>query len=271
MGNKQSSTLTETNKVFTENLTNIISKNISDSSASCVNNQVNSIKFGPTSVIKNCPITMKNEAVITCNLTSFFNSNTTQQLSDMISQAVDNTASSSNKSVQDFLATSVSDQSNSTSIVNDIKSTISKNITNENISSCSAQMASVQNNILEIDGSYECPCTPSSNGYLCPNGISQGNSINASMLAQCLSKNVSDILTENKETADLINKAKNENSSEQSGLGNVIKAFISAYLYIIIAVIIGIVVIGFFMFKIMLSPAGQESIKTLSGKVASKI
>jgi hypothetical protein len=257
MGNKQSTTLTNINDIFTENLTNIMTKNVSNSSVNCSTNQANTISIGEDAIITNCPLTMTNQALVTCDLGASFNVSDTSQLTNLINQAIDETATSTNTSVQDFLSSAVSSQETTQNVTNKFKTTISNNITKEDISNCMANSVSIQNNSLNFGKGVKFTCSTGQE-------ISTGNNLSVAVSAQCLSNVVSNILSANTETNSILSTSTSTQSSEQKGLGGVLQSLISTYGYIVIViiVIVGLVLIsgGYFLLKVLLSPAGQQSI-----------
>lgn len=262
MGSSHSSTtINETVDEVTKNTTNIMNKMTNNSSQVCNTNQQLEVTTGVGSVINCSNVTLGNVLASKCDMSAVFTQTGSTSILNTLNNAVDQASKSSNKAVQGFLSTTVSDQNQNINMATHIKNVLSKNLTTNMQNTCIQNSNGDQNNKLVLNGTINCP-----NG----GSLSAGNNAQVSALASCVTNQAIDILSKDDIINSAVQKLEASNSSKQTGpiqeLGKAISDAIGQMGKIgaIIAIVAIVVVIGAVIF--LLSPSGQA----ISEKVADK-
>jgi hypothetical protein len=186
-----------------------------------------------------------------------FSVENTNQLSTMMQNSVDNTAKSDQKSVQDFMAASVSVQSDYKDMATYIKNKIALNFNSNTMQSCVAN-SDVDQSMTLRNVKHDCSLNPNK-------PQSYGQNAQLSQFADCLTTSVVDILKNDKVVNDVIQKAESSQSSEQKGMSALLKALIGPLL--IIAVVL---IVLFVVFKQINKDSGGQLATGLVAKIPSK-
>jgi hypothetical protein len=246
MGSSQSSLVTDTFTSINQNVSNIMLKMKSDNSSLCSASQNKTVNIGN---IIGCNTNINQTLNVNCNalISTKFSSNT--EIIKVMTQAIDRSVTSGQKSVQDFLATSFSSQKGSTNVATYLKQLVQTNFTQDMASSCMSTALLNQGSAFNL-GTIDC---------------TKGGSLNVSQDAQliqlvnCVTDFLSSIATNDAVIQQASSSSSTTQSSEQQGLGSIMK-------YAMIATAI-VVVIGLIAFVyIAMSPAGQDAIKNASKK-----
>ncbi len=253
-------TIKQTSNTINENIFKSISEAMQNSTLNCYTNQNISLDLQYDEII-NCPIVVNQTASTNCEMTSIFNSESSQSFRDSINNAISNTASSSSESTQGFLSTPVPVENTNMDISQYVQNKVSRELTDEAIQTCIGDANLTQEGTFIFKGK-KLTCT---NG----GGINLGQDAQAKMLTSCLSSKVSSILTDdsviNQVIADIKATSKKTSTGPlqeiATGINNALKTVFGSATMIIIAIVIALVVIGFFVYKFLLSPAGQDIAK----------
>jgi hypothetical protein len=259
MGSAQSSTVTSTITSINENLTNIIQKTANTSSNTCKTNQQVKLIIGETGALVGCGISIGQVASTDCKLDNTFNIQSSSDLTTAITQAIDNSASNSQKSVQDFLATSLSVQQSNTSLSTYLKNVIQTNFTSETINKCFSEASINQNQELTINGRIECTSDE--------DNINLSQNAQLYILTECIMSSVIDIIKNDTVAVDAINKAVSEQSSEQKGLSDFISSLMSGWALIIFGVL-AVLVVGGILVYFLFFGGGDDKNKDKDGNGA---
>lgn len=252
--------------VINSNITNSLVSAKNSSNVECTINQ-NIKVLCRGCVYDGCNINAINNATSNCNNSSIFTSTSTNDMKSMIKQAIDNSATTNQSSVQGFLSTTVSDQNNNISISTHIKNLVEKNFTNEMFNLCKTKATVNQNNEIDDSGTI----------YICRHGETLNYENNGQMmvLSNCISKQLTTMLVNDSLVNDAINNAKAGQSSENKGLDDFVNGLLAGitgpmkYALIVGAIIVVVAIIGGLIF--LLSPAGQDVSKKVGAAAADKI
>jgi hypothetical protein len=245
MGSSQSSYQRSLIDVLNENITNVVIKTGATSTSYCKSNQ--NIKIGE--IDTNCTLNIAQSSQTVCDLRQVFSADNTAKMTSLINTALDNTATSKQKSVQDFMATSVSSQKNVSDISSYVKNIVKNNFTNETLSSCIAESTVDQNFYIE---KIKTRCDNDNN-----KGINIDQNILLKQFADCTTKSVVDILKNDKIVTDIVNKAENDQSSDQKGATSLLSALVMPLIIIVVGLVVLAVV--FKMLKGTISDAKSLS------------
>lgn len=261
----QSVTVSSVMNVINSNITSTIISMKNTSSTSCDINQNISVTCKRCKY-RNCNMSSINKATSNCNSSSIFTNNNTANMLTSINQAIDNSTNTNQKSVQDFLSTSVSDQNTNISMATHIKNIVAKNFTSDMLNICQTKSKINQNNVLEMeDMDVDCG----------GGNIDWGNDAQLMVMSSCISKQLTSIISNDDLVQKAINSTTAGQSSEQKGLGDLITGFLDSlsgpmkYALITVAIVIVVAIIGVVIF--LTSSGGQEMTKTLSAAAADKI
>lgn len=219
-----SSDIKSVSDIYSENLFNLLSKSISSSSADCKTAQTNNITIGGNA---NCSINVEQDAIVICSLSSSVLDSSNIDLVSMMETAVEQTAESEQKSVQDMLSLSVSNTLSKQELLSKVKNSIKKNITNETISSCLGIVSMDQENNITINGD-------------CNKDINVTQNLQLELIAQCLTEKISEIVSEDVITTEQTQSGKSTMETIQKGLSSLVSSF---GMVIALAIIAGVLIL----------------------------
>lgn len=251
-----STTLNQTLNDISENLTTIVTNTMSNSAANCLTNQNIGINLKGSSFNGLCDLSVMQTANVNCNVSSIFNSSSTTDLTTLMNTAIDQSAKSSNKTVQDFMATGSSSTDSTVNVSMYLKQIVSKNIQTNKTQTCIAQAQVNQNQQIDMSG-VVFNCTAGST-------FNFGQNAQVAVLVSCLMNDLTSVATSDTNLQTLSQAADQAASTSQSGVGDIIRSFFNSTMMIVIACIIAAVIIGFFVLKVLLSPSGQLAITNAS-------
>lgn len=245
-----------------QNLTALMVSTQNSNSAQCISNQNISLNIGRYADI--CGgLDLSQQANVNCNLSSIFTTNSQNDLSTIAMQAIDQSANSSNKVVQDFLSTSVSDSSNNISMKNHIKNIVSKSITNDTKNTCIAQASVNQNQTIVIDGKVACRADGK------PQNFAQNAQV--SVLSSCITNSIAGTISNDSVVQKSTQSGSASNDTQQKGFGDLIKGIfdgLNTGFMIIAFVVVACVIAAAY---ILLSPAGQASLNKATDAAMKKL
>lgn len=271
MGSSQSSDVSVSLEVLSQNMISLISDTENSSSSNCSTEQ--DITFINSGTI-NCAITLDQTAQLNCNLTSTFSTTNSTNLSTLVQNAVTATLASTNASVQAFLETAYSSQSNKQVVSNMITEVCNTNITDTTLNSCVANAQVTQTLQIINTGTINC----GSNSTL-----DFGQNAQIYVLANCLTNAVQAVISTNVATVNAATAASTSNTSTQTGLYEGLLAAIDGITKIVPNIVDGIAAIGtttllalaavaiaivFGLYKVLVSPAGQKAVTGLASNAA---
>lgn len=230
MGNSQSSYQRSLIDVLNENITNVVIKTGSSSSSYCKSNQT--LDIGE--IDSECGVNINQNSQTVCDLRQVFSANNTAKMTSLINNALDNTATSKQKSVQDFLAMSVSVQNSKSDMASYVKNIVRNNFSNETLSQCIAESTVDQNMYIK---KIKTNCNKSNAG------VNIGQNVLLKQFADCTTNAVVDILKDDKIVNDIINKVENDQSSEQKGLTSLLSALVMPLIIGVIGLIVVAVIV----------------------------
>jgi hypothetical protein len=261
MGSSQSSTTTvsELASVISQNVTNIMMQTQNNSSSLCNSNQSQPIMI---TNLTNCNITASQSADVTCNMSAVFSTQNNADLSTIINDAITQAGNSSSQAVMDTLSAPMSNQSTNTKV--DVKSyiqnLISTNLSTQTKNACISQAAITHGQPFIVQN-----CVGST--------VNLSQYAQLSNVASCIGNSINSILTSDEMLNQTVNNAQSTSSTSMQGLGTVLDNAISALqslglsaigatALVFIGIIFLVAVVGYFLYKILLSPAGQQAITT---------
>ena len=160
MGSSQSNTMKDITSVLQEQITNILNQNTSTSTVNCNVLQYNSFSTGcpsppyspgtSTNIYGN--VTLSNKATQQCNLDAITNQSAKSISADQMANALNKAMAQAQSSIQGFLSTSSSAQSNKIYSSTDVTQRIVSNLSNENVAVCAEQSTLSQGNTVNICG-----------------------------------------------------------------------------------------------------------------------
>jgi len=225
MGNSQSSYQRSLIDVLNENITNIVIKTGSSATSYCKADQ--KIKIG--TIVSDCGINIAQTSQTVCDLKQVFSAENTAKMTSLINNALDTSLASKQKSVQDFLSTSLSFQQSESDMSTHLKNIVAANFTNETLSQCIAESTVDQD--MYID-KLVSTCKESKDG------VNIGQNILLKQFADCTTKSVVDVLKDDKLVSNIVNKAESDQSSEQKGLSELLKAMIMPLIIIVVGLVV---------------------------------
>lgn len=220
---------------FSEKISEIINKNIQNTTGSVDIFQNMKITFGTEAELKNCNIAISQNVEVTQKLHSFLQTTQEAQIKNMLDQAIQNSLDTKqNQNSPAFTLVPYSQQSaENYQIMSQKLISITKNIIqNTNFSECIAKLDSLQNLVFEFNGKLDC--SPSGLIEITQNLIVEN-------IVNCSTSSIVKNLFENKEMTDIVNKAESD-QKQTITLSGLIKLLI---------VILAIIIIGFVIYKIV--------------------
>jgi len=261
MGSSQSTetSITQTIDAITQNISNIMLSIKQSSSQNCQVIQNQKVVIGSS---YGCDITINQTANTRCDLQSMFAPNTSNSLQSIAKQAVDQAAQNSTKAVQDTLsAMSSQDTSTQVSVKVRIKNLIENNISLELSNACISESTITQGQDFEIKF-MDC----SKKGSL-----TITNDADLVALSNCVNEAIANLIKNDEQINEVIQKTQTETDVSQRGLGAVIDNLVNsigkAYAYTVIALVIVAGIALIVLIVLGLSPAGQGAINKASDKI----
>jgi len=247
MGQQQSSTVRSVIDVLNQNITNSITTMRDEASVNCVINQNQTVDIGDLT-ITNCNTIINSTQTATiksCEINKVGSFQNAQEMISAIKDSIDKTSTSSNKSVQDFMASSFSSQSQVSEFVTKCKTIVENNFTSDTSSVCVLGALINQVGVFHID---KLNITCGEDGTSFNLNISQEAQIEA--MAKCITNSVVNLLSKSEEIMAVVEKIQNTQESTQEGVGNIIADFFSAYqtTFIVAGIVLVIAVFIFFSF-----------------------
>jgi|694.fasta_scaffold110430_2 hypothetical protein len=230
MGNKQSSStdINQTITSITQNLSNImLSIKQTTSCQQNLNQQIN-VRIQQ---ILNCDSAFTNTGTVNCKLSSMFNTNVDTNLITMLKQAIDQSATSGTKLVQDTLSLPLNNQQSDTNINMStyIKNLVETNFSTDFMNTCISNSSAVQGQTLDI-GIVDCTKKGS---------LTVSNDAELIALVNCISDNLTKLVNNDTVINEATNSATSSTDSSQEGLGSLMKYGILAFVIFGIVVVVG--------------------------------
>jgi hypothetical protein len=268
-GNSSKSAVTQTNEFFNKTTNSFVSENSQKVSASALN--INKLNF-QRATFKGCRVairqTIDSDVIATGEMTSQNIQDLTTKLKNDASTAIDNAAKQSNG----FIAPAVA---NSSSATTNLKTTVT-NIIDNTMSSKTVQdifaNASNKNDGDFSDLYYECDPAYKTAGSCnasdstgCDFVVDQNikSKVVAKGIADAITKALASTIADNTVVADVTQTSTQENAGVSELVDSIFKGLTG--IWGIIACVICVLICGALAF--LLSPAGQNSSRTLASKV----
>lgn len=146
-----------------------------------------------------------------------------------------------------------------------IENVVDTTITTENLSEVISNAVNIQENVMNIGGDLDCQGEQ----------ITLGQDISAKLVTKAVMASLTDALIENKTTNSLIANLGGSLKTENKGLADIVGTFFEGitgpikYALIACVLMICVVIIGLTVF--LLSPAGQNSTRTMANAGAKKL
>jgi hypothetical protein len=208
----------------------------------------------------NCDLFINQSTGVLCNMQEAFQDTQNFNLETIINNAISQTLSQVSASENDFLETAWNEQNQSVNLTTKLQTLVSTNIANIVSSSCSQTLSINSQGVLNICSNYTCPGGTS--------GITQ--QVQAQATCVCLTDFLSNIFLSDSSISAMVASVGTQESSSNSGVGSIIKSFFSSWVTIAIVAVILLAILGFFAYKILLSPAGQSSLQVAANTAAKK-
>jgi hypothetical protein len=146
-----------------------------------------------------------------------------------------------------------------------IENIVDTTITTENLSEVISNAVNIQENVMNIGGDLDCQGEQ----------ITLGQDISAKLVTKAVMASLTDALIENKTTNTLVADLGATQKTENKGLADIVGTFFEGitgpikYALIACVLMICVVIIGLTLF--LLSPAGQNSTRTIANAGAKKL
>ena len=254
MGSSQSSSsLASTMTDISENVFKMVSDTRNSSSAICDNNQTIKIDY-TGSTWTNCPMNIKNVAVVDCKLTASFSGNNSNDLKTLINQAIDQSSNSSNSTVQNFLSMSMSNTSDNKAMSTYMKNLVDREFTLNSTNSCVSKLINNQNIVLDMKNSvHDCGGQPQD--------ISNDAQLKA--FTDCISSQLNNLISSDTLIQQSAQQSDQTNSTIQKGIGDALATVFGSIAGPIMYVLLGVLVLFCCAVSaaliFLLSPAGQDA------------
>lgn len=228
MGNKQTTTIKQCMEIVNKNMLSVINSKTFNAGAYQYNK--NSIKFIVEGNI-DCPnINLTQTINGTQGMKVFSKFESTNDLQQILKQALEQSVSSDQKAVNDFLSLGFNSQKSVTDLKSIINNTIDTQVRNEDIQSCNSIVDNVNNQELKITGSVACQ------------NLNSAQNIVAAQQTECISETAFQVLMRSELISEAVTNIANKQSAENKGITDFLKGLIVPL--IIIGVIIVLIIIA---------------------------
>jgi hypothetical protein len=230
MGSSQSSQLKTISNLLNQSVTKIINTNKVTNGTFNTNTNTFTLSIGRYGVL-NCKNIDLSQSITSSQKVVLSNTiNNKVDLQNILKGAVSDVIAQKNDSVNSFLSTAFTNQSNSTDIEKNIKNIIETNITDENVTECNSILDNANKGIIIVDGQLNCDNLKN------PQEIISEQFVNAIVNAG------SDALLKNTEIANAVNKIEQNNSNTNKGPLDFLTSGSGSLLYIIVGIIVIIII-----------------------------
>jgi len=253
MGQSNSSYQTQQISELNSTIFNALATFINSSSQVCGTKQTFNLVLGPTGVI-NCPpgtvLTIGQTSAVNCNLSAQFNTNTTNNVTNIINSAISALANSQQTATQQFLATGLQQNVSNLSLIERVTNDITTNITTAVTNSCISQATADQNSNITINGTINGCAT-----------FSQDARISA--ISNCLTNNVVSVLANDSTISAIANATGATQTATQQGIFSLFSGTTGIIVAIIVvAIVIAIIYWLYSSNKSQNPPAGANGAAT---------
>jgi hypothetical protein len=142
-----------------------------------------------------------------------------------------------------------------------IENIVETTITTENLSEVIANAVNIQENVMNIGGDLDCQGEQ----------ITLGQDISAKLVTKAVMASLTEALIENKTTNQLVADAGASQKTENKGLADIIGTIFAGLTGPLIAVVVCVCIIMLAVTLFLLSPAGQNSTRTMANAGAKKL
>jgi hypothetical protein len=249
MGNIQSSTMKSVVDAVNQTTTNVKNTSITDGKSTTLNRNTLSFEVGDkgTLNLNNCPLNIAQKITTDQNLKVLAKFSSATDLQNTLKSIVDQASSGSQKAVNDFLSLGVNAQTSKQDLITNIKNSITNNITNENVTKCNAILDNLNDGKIVVNGTINCK----------DGKFDIDQSIISNQQVDCISESLFNAALKNQAINDIVQKAENQQSAENKGLGSFLQGI---WLYIVIALgaVLLIGVIALVIFFIIRSSSNKK-------------
>lgn len=142
-----------------------------------------------------------------------------------------------------------------------IENIVDTTITTENLSEVISNAVNIQDNVMNIGGDLDCQGEK----------MVLGQDISAKLITKAVMGALTDALIENKTTNKLTATSDSEQKTENKGLADIIGTIFAGLTGPLIAVVVCVCIIMLAVTLFLLSPAGQNSTRTMANAGAKKL
>ena len=142
-----------------------------------------------------------------------------------------------------------------------IENIVDTTITTENLSEVISNAVNIQDNVMNIGGDLDCQGEK----------MVLGQDISAKLVTKAVMGALTDALIENKTTNKLTATSDSEQKTENKGLADIIGTIFAGLTGPLIAVVVCVCIIMLAVTLFLLSPAGQNSTRTMANAGAKKL
>jgi hypothetical protein len=232
MGANQSTTVNNLVESLNENITNIVNSQTQSVSVQQSNINELSINMRGAKVI-GCDFNFSQKIQANQNTKALSSFNSSQALETLMDNAIDNTVSQNQKSVNDMFSTSFSNQEQDVSMSTILKNIVKTNINQSNEQAILKKFDNLNKNTLDFS-ELTFDCTKNRGG------IDASQSIFSKQTIEAITGLITEALMKDQQVAKAVSKSAQDQSSENKGLSSVISAATGPLL------IIGVLVLVFF-------------------------
>jgi hypothetical protein len=230
MGANQSSTTQSLVESLNQNITNITNSQSQSSSAQQSNVNQLSVKMVGAK-IKNCNFNFSQKIQANQNTKALSSFNSKQALETLLNNAIANTVSQNQKSVNDMFSTSFSNQDQNVNMTTRLQNIVQTNINQSNEQSIIAKLDNLNKNELDLSGmEMDCSKNPSA-------GIDASQQIFSEQIVDAMTGLVTEALMKNQQIASAVASSSQTQSAENKGLSSVISAATGPLIIIAVAFI----------------------------------
>ena len=240
MGNNQSSTLTQIAKVINQNVVDIIQQ--TSANVSTITTASNKITFENKGSIIACSQDMNqtiSQTATTKAITEFKDSAT---LKNMMSTAFQATLDSTSKAINDFLASTFSNQDTHISTKSDLENLFQTKLQNMDVSNITNKANTLNEGIYINTGYIDCKGLP----------VKMNQTIIQQQFADDVTNSMLDAFSDNSELLNVIQNLDNQLESKNTGVGDALSKILSSVgLFVLLPILVIVLIVGgiYLLFK----------------------
>jgi hypothetical protein len=251
MGSSQSSTINECNAQLNKNILNSITQQ--GVSTSSVINNTNTLTVNAKGMIMgpNCNMNFNQTINTNQKIKQIAQLTTSQQITDVLNNAIKNTLTSNNSAVNKFISTTFSGQNSNINAVSYIQNVVDKNITDSQSSNVTNFVNNLNKGVLDLEGMN------------CNGNFNDPQDIAVNSVVSNLSTMVTNAIMSDSLLANGVNNLANLDSAKNEGLGDAIAGVFKSMNWMIVGIVVVLIALIFFVPKIINSLGGSQGISQI--------